>query len=302
MADRMIRASICTSDKISSLTDFEFRLWIALITQADDLGRGDARPAIIKGSAFPLRDSITAGTIERGLIALENKGCIALYTVEGKNYYHFPSWSEHQRIRDSKPKYPAPVEIRVLPTVGAAEHRAHHSHVENSGACEPHVEELAANCGELRRVAANCGELPLAHSETETETETKKKPNITPSLSPPAGEARATIFKRFERFWEAYPRKKGKGDAEKKFMQIAPSEELFDRIMVSLEEQKQTRQWQEDGGRFIPYPATWLHQRRWEDEPDASVTGGVKQKKGSFDIDEFFNRALEKSYGKSKGE
>ena len=49
MPNRIIKESITTSEKLASLSDFEFRLWIGLITQADDAGRGDARPAVIKG-------------------------------------------------------------------------------------------------------------------------------------------------------------------------------------------------------------------------------------------------------------
>ena len=57
MPNRIIKDSFQTSDKIASLTDFEFRLWVSLIVSVDDAGRGDARPAIIKGHAFPLRES-----------------------------------------------------------------------------------------------------------------------------------------------------------------------------------------------------------------------------------------------------
>lgn len=113
MPNRIIKESICTSEKIASLTDFEFRLWIGLITQADDAGRGDARPAIIKGRVFPLRDRVTAKDIDVAVHGLAAKGCVSLYTVGGKPYFWFPTWSEHQRIRDVKPKYPGPDEADV---------------------------------------------------------------------------------------------------------------------------------------------------------------------------------------------
>ena len=64
MPNLIIKESICSSEKIASLTDFEFRLWVGLITQADDSGRGDTRPAIIKGHVFPLRDRVTSKDIE----------------------------------------------------------------------------------------------------------------------------------------------------------------------------------------------------------------------------------------------
>lgn len=67
----------------------------------------------------------------------------------------------------------------------------------------------------------------------------------------------------FEQFWSAYPRKVGKQKAQEAFEKInVPIETL----LHALEEQKSTPQWTKDGGQFIPHPATWLNQARWEDE------------------------------------
>jgi hypothetical protein len=33
-----------------------------------------------------------------------------------------------------------------------------------------------------------------------------------------------------------------------------------------LEAQKKQEDWRKDGGKFIPYPATYLRQERWDDE------------------------------------
>ena len=108
MPNRIIKESAFLSDRISRLSDFEFRLWVGLITQADDAGRGDARPAIIKGHVFALRERVTIKDIDNALHALAAAGCVFLYTVDEKPYFAFPSWTAHQRVRDVKPKYPAP--------------------------------------------------------------------------------------------------------------------------------------------------------------------------------------------------
>jgi hypothetical protein len=70
----------------------------------------------------------------------------------------------------------------------------------------------------------------------------------------------------FGKFWSAYPRKQGKGAAERAFAKINPGAELLARMLATIERQKGTDQWRKNLGRFIPYPATWLNQRRWEDE------------------------------------
>lgn len=120
MPNRIIKESLCTSDKIAGLSDFQFRLWVGLITQADDAGRGDARPAILKGRIFPLRERVSPKDLDAALHALAAKGCVSLYTVGGKPYFWFPSWSRHQRIRDVKPKYPGPEEADGLSPQSAA--------------------------------------------------------------------------------------------------------------------------------------------------------------------------------------
>lgn len=120
MPNRVIKESAFSSEKISALSDFEFRLWVGLITQADDFGRGDARPAIIKGRVFPLRDRVTVKDIDAAVHGLAAKGCISLYTVGGKSYFWFPAWSEHQRIRNCLPKYPGPEESDNPPQVAAS--------------------------------------------------------------------------------------------------------------------------------------------------------------------------------------
>ena len=77
MPNRIIKESLCDSEKIAALSDFEFRLWVGLITQADDAGRGDARPAIIKGRVFPFRERLSIKDIDAALQELAAKGCCA---------------------------------------------------------------------------------------------------------------------------------------------------------------------------------------------------------------------------------
>lgn len=117
---KIIRDSLFESEKMAGLSDFEFRVWISLLLLADDAGRGDARPAIIKGRAFPLRERVTLKEIDAAVHGLAANSCVALYTVGGRPYYWFPTWSEHQRIRDCKPKYPAPEEADDNPPQSAA--------------------------------------------------------------------------------------------------------------------------------------------------------------------------------------
>jgi len=67
----------------------------------------------------------------------------------------------------------------------------------------------------------------------------------------------------FVEFWTNYPRKIGKGAAEKSWGKLKPPLEI---VISAIHEQKKTNQWSRENGQFIPHPATWLNQKRWEDE------------------------------------
>lgn len=71
----------------------------------------------------------------------------------------------------------------------------------------------------------------------------------------------------FQTFWQAYPRKTAKGDAWKAWQKLAPTQAELDVMLRALAWQVDQSDWHRDGGTFIPYPASWLNGRRWEDEP-----------------------------------
>lgn len=108
MPDRIIRESICTSDTLNELTDFEERFWHRLIVNCDDFGRYDARPEILKGRLFPLMSGRTNKDMADALHKLASVGLVELYEVEGKPFLHVATWEKYQRIRAKKSKFPAP--------------------------------------------------------------------------------------------------------------------------------------------------------------------------------------------------
>ena len=235
MPNRIIKESTFTSDRIASLTDFEFRLWIGLITQADDAGRGDARPAIIKGRVFALRDRVTVKDISSALCALAAAGCVSLYTVGGKPYYEFPSWTKHQRIRDCKSRYPGPVESdgEIAQIAQSAQ-------------------QSAASCGELPQNAALIQSNPI-QSESESESEHAQ------------ASAQVNAQDAFAQFWNAYPNHKDKKRAESAFAKAIRKVDL-ETMLAAIDAQKRTDGWIKENGRFIPMPSTWLNGERWNDD------------------------------------
>lgn len=122
MPNRIIKDSIRTSKTVNAMTDFQFRLWVYLITYVDDYGRGSADPELLKGFVFPRRKGVTESTIEKALLDLANSGSILLYDVGGESYFCFPNWADHQRIQTKRSKFPAPSDgILKNPTVSHGE-------------------------------------------------------------------------------------------------------------------------------------------------------------------------------------
>ena len=70
----------------------------------------------------------------------------------------------------------------------------------------------------------------------------------------------------FARFWKAYPRKVNKPGAKRAFDKLPVDDGLLSVMLSAIDKQKASAQWQENGGQYIPHPATWLNGRRWEDE------------------------------------
>ena len=71
---------------------------------------------------------------------------------------------------------------------------------------------------------------------------------------------------RFNDFWDAYPNKKGKKAAFAAWKKAKVTADLHAKLLSAIRLQKTSAQWQKDNGQYIPNPATWLNQGRWDDE------------------------------------
>lgn len=84
-----------------------------------------------------------------------------------------------------------------------------------------------------------------------------------------APRARATETEDFETFWRAYPKKVGKPKAQVAFVRAKGRYDgtvgFLVRVLDAIEHQRRSRQWLEDGGKYIPHPTTWLNRDGWED-------------------------------------
>lgn len=70
----------------------------------------------------------------------------------------------------------------------------------------------------------------------------------------------------FVRFWNAFPRRVAKKDARIAWATLHPTDAQVDQMVAALAWQSEMPEWVREGGRFVPYPASYLRSERFSDE------------------------------------
>lgn len=74
------------------------------------------------------------------------------------------------------------------------------------------------------------------------------------------------VSKAFAEFWATYPKKASKPAAEKAYRKLNPSPPLQAQMLAAVALQAKTHDWTKDKGQYVPHAATWINNRRWEDQ------------------------------------
>jgi len=140
--------------------------------------------------------------------------------------------------------------------------------------------EKAENISGARSEAGRKGYLAKAKQLPSKSQASASIPTPSPIL-PPAQSSKdkplAQNADAFARVWAAYPKKKGKAAAMKAFAKLKPTPEFVLSMLGAIEEAKSSEDWRREDGRYIPYPASWLNGRRWEDEVVLPIKEQQKQ-------------------------
>ena len=153
------------------------------------------------------------------------------------------------------------VTLRYLLTCGLAETDDNRAFffpyaIENTGSEGSSAKRMRDSRAKQKMIASHCD------GEKEIEKEKEKEIEIDKEIDILSAKASSVYTEEFEKFWEVYPRKMAKKDAFKAFKKVnVPLQTLIDAVNAQAESDA----WQRDNGRYIPYPATWLNQGRWDD-------------------------------------
>ena len=158
MANRILKESICTSHEIDALNWFEEGLFYRLIVSVDDYGVYPADPVMLAHMLFPRKENVSAKTVEQALKHLEEVGLIRRFNAKGKGaYLELKTWSRHQRLRNSRRKYPAPEEDGETAETAESCEPAEEPYAEG----EAPEENLAEQDPEKTDAWEDSGELPV---------------------------------------------------------------------------------------------------------------------------------------------
>ena len=88
--------------KIGILSDAEYRLWVGMLTEADDDGRLVADPEQLRALVWGYHPDVRSEHVAAHLCTLAAKGLLILYRGGPRHartqYAAFPSWRDHQKL------------------------------------------------------------------------------------------------------------------------------------------------------------------------------------------------------------
>ncbi|WP_426664077.1 hypothetical protein [Rhodanobacter aciditrophus] len=249
---RNIKPGFFKNDALAECNPLARILFVGLWCEADREGRLEDRPKRLKAEYLPY-DQCDIGAL---LDELEQHAFVVRYVVGGVGYIAIPNFTKHQNphVREPASLIPAP-----------GEHGANHGGAQNPHSASTVQEQAAHSSGP----ADSPSLIPDSPSQRKTLAQIAER-----STDPAAN---------LERFWSAYPRHVGKRAAVKALTKLRPDEALMGVMLAALAKQRQSDQWQRDGGRYIPHAATWLNGRRWEDEAEPARSNGAHAAPGNDD-------------------
>jgi len=257
--DRFLHPRLGHSQKVSALTDLEFRVWIQYQLSADDYGVMRCSAITVQADNDALAERPSAD-IDTALLKLVELGLLLIFEADRRKFVCQWDWQDFQKVRFPRETFlPLPPENIRLKFSGE-------------------TSELF-----LKRIGSITEKSPRAHVREEAKGLRHTANGIRLTANGLEGGAGGNgngdgCREQFEVFWKAYPRKVGKDKAWQVWHKKHPTSALAAEILAAVVQQSQSSQWLKDDGQYIPHPTTWLSQGRWQDEPTHVQPSGISDR------------------------
>lgn len=251
---RMIDKKISVSEQVANLPIEAQLIFTWSICHADDIGLLPFSHRTLKATIIPMID-MTLETFGNHMESIVKQGLYEVFEYEKEKYYRVVKFAKHQTLKkDRQPQVLIKIRFfkdpektwrtmkEMLETFGfQSEDNDFHLGTEVKRSEEKIVEDKRNNAGEQVR--------PTPFYKTN---------------------------KDFMKFYEAYPRKTAPKKAYEAWKKAKDKPSLQEMLKI-VEKQKGWEQWRAG---FIPHPATWLNQGRWDDEVNKGQASGVTKIQG----------------------
>ena len=192
--------------KIGTLSDQEFRLWVELLCLACAFGKDGDTGLTVEELCWKLRRNVSE-TLQSRLC----NGCISIEeTINGRKTVIIKNWKKRQFQSDS-----STTRVRK---------------------CRELKKNIHENVSETLQKRKRNG------TDTDTDTDKIKRKNKKPLSDSTESDqsGKGDYPDVFEKFWAAYPKREGKGDAFKAYEKIKSPRPSLNKILDSIEIHKKT--------------------------------------------------------------
>tara|TARA_R100000808_G_C2154113_1_gene164854 strand:- start:2108 stop:3058 length:951 start_codon:yes stop_codon:yes gene_type:complete len=249
---RMIHPGIWTDEKFLTLKNNEARLlFIGMMNFANDEGIFKYKPISLKAQVLPLSSSKLPIIEDYIRTMLELKLLEKGHDIDGTKLLRYTNWHTYQKINHATPSKYTFTKEEIKDSIN--------TNVEVSEDSSKTTSQYNINKSNI-----------IKDNTIKSNTSSKKNQDFT-----------------FEQFYDLYPKKQAKEKAQKSFKKLKKAE--IKALKVGLD--SWVAYWEESStdAQFIPLPATWINQKRWND--DIPTVEADKPNKFKSDLDkEIFNR------------
>lgn len=259
------------NDTLADVEPLGRLLFAGLWCIADREGRLEDRPRRIKAEVLPYDDC----DVDQLLDQLVRHEFIQRYQVGGEQYIQIINFSKHQNPHKNEADSVIPGPEDATYTQAPDKHSTSTVQVPDMHNTNP--------ADSLNMIPDSLNMIP---SSAQAHQESGQADQLLDEQRKRATK-RSSLAERFDQFWAAYPKKRSKGQAEKAWAKIKPNEQLLGQMLDAIERAKTSVDWTRDSGKYMPYPATWLNAKGWEDEYEQPSTGnygkGAQGASGVYD-------------------
>lgn len=280
---RMLDPNLFQSEDVAKLKVFSRYVFIGMISNADDEGKGRANANYLKSVIFPYDDVRTA-EVEKALSEISQNTSVAIYLVDGQKYYKFQNWKKWQKVeKPSKSIIPDPFPEdspnipRILPDESRLieEKRKEYNTplyippLKWGGNREEKTSTGVSASPQQSAEPEDSSCLPSAEGSVSVEGSAPSQPKKTKKEK---GATEAQIDEYFSKTWAIYPRKVSKVQArktyEKKLSGRTSEEARMTANKIFLLLRSHMDEWEEKDREieYIPHFSTWLNENI-EDSP-----------------------------------